>query len=66
MVSSPIDLTSDLPEKLLYIIHLQIQSAGVGQRSSDTVSLTLREWMSLKFTSVRILGCKQQKPLWLT
>ena len=37
MFSSPIDLTSDLPEKLLYIIHLQIQSAGVGQRSSDTV-----------------------------
>lgn len=37
MVSSPIDLISDLPEKLLYTIHLQIQSAGVGQRSSDTV-----------------------------
>lgn len=37
MVSSPIDLTSDLPEKLLYTIHLQIQSAGVGQWSSETM-----------------------------
>ena len=37
MVSSPIDLTSDLPQKLLYTIHFQIQSAGVGQWSSETV-----------------------------
>ena len=30
MVSSPTDLTSDLPGKLSYAVHLQIQSAGVG------------------------------------
>lgn len=36
---------------------------GVEKWLSETVKLTLRDWSSLEYIPVRILGCKQQKTI---